>query len=213
VDLRHLAKAADPDDRYSFDPETEVLASFQPPRDPDTQYRSEADRPGLEVVASYSPPSKGGRAWGSGVHAAVVEVDEETGFVGVRRYVVVHDCGTIVNPNLVDGQIIGGIAQGIGGALYERMAYGADGQLQNASFMDFLMPYATEIPPIELHHIETPSPNNPLGLKGVGEAGVVPVPSVIAAAIEDAVFRGQPQITEMPIDPPTLLGLIAGKEG
>jgi aerobic carbon-monoxide dehydrogenase large subunit len=208
VSLRHLAKAADPDDRYSFDPETDALATYQAPRDPDVEYRSEAERPGLEVVSSYSPSRANGRAWGSGIHAAVVEVDLETGFVRVVRYVAVHDCGVMVNPSLVEGQVIGGIAQGIAGALYERMVYGDDGQLENASFMDFLMPYATEIPRVELHHIETPSPNNPLGLKGVGEAGIIPAASVIAAAIEDAVFTGRLYIREMPIDPPTLLGLI-----
>jgi carbon-monoxide dehydrogenase large subunit len=208
VSLRHLAKAADPDDRYSFDPETDVLAAFQPPRSPEVEYRAEGERPGLEVVASYSPGATTGRAWGGGFHAAVVEVDRETGFVKILRYVAVHDCGTMVNPNLVEGQVIGGIAQGVAGALYERMAYRDDGQLENASFMDFLMPYATEIPRVELHHLESASPNNPLGLKGVGEAGTVPVPSVIAAAIEDAVLPGGARIREMPISPPELLALM-----
>jgi CO/xanthine dehydrogenase Mo-binding subunit len=114
----------------------------------------------------------------------------------------------MVNPNLVEGQVVGGIAQGLAGALYERMAYRDDGQLENASFMDFLMPYATEVPRVELHHIETASPNNPLGLKGVGEAGVVPVASVIAAAIEDAALPAGALIREMPLDPQTLLALM-----
>ena len=102
------------------------------------------------------------------MHAAVVEVDRECCAVRILRYVVVHDCGTIINPTIVEGQIYGGVAQGIGGALYERIAYDEDGQLQNASFMDFLMPYATEVPEPELHHTETPSPNNELGRQGGG---------------------------------------------
>jgi CO/xanthine dehydrogenase Mo-binding subunit len=116
----------------------------------------------------------------------------------------VHDCGRLINPMIVEGQIHGGVAQGIGGALYERMAYDADGQLVNASFMDFLMPYATEIPMIETAHLETPSPLNPLGIKGAGEAGVIPVSAVIASAIEDA--EGI-EIDRMPISPSDLFEL------
>ena len=90
------------------------------------------------------------------------------------RYCVVHDCGTLINPMIVEGQVHGGVAQGVGGALYERMVYDEAGQLVNASFMDFLMPYATEVPTVEVDHQETPSPLNPLGIKGAGEAGVIP---------------------------------------
>jgi CO/xanthine dehydrogenase Mo-binding subunit len=123
----------------------------------------------------------------------------------VLRYAVVHDCGRLINPRIVEGQIHGGVAQGIGGALYERMAYDDDGQLLNASFMDFLMPYVTEVPSaIEIDHLETPSPLNPLGIKGAGEAGVIPVAAVVAAAIEDA--EGFP-ISAMPISPSDLFEL------
>ncbi|HSK28128.1 MAG TPA: molybdopterin cofactor-binding domain-containing protein [Jiangellales bacterium] len=116
-------------------------------------------------------------------------------------YCVVHDCGTLVNPMIVQGQIHGGVAQGVGGALYERMAYDESGQLLNASYMDFLMPYATEVPHVETDHLETPSPLNPLGIKGAGEAGVIPGMAVIAAAVEDAEgFR----ISRMPISPSEL---------
>jgi aerobic carbon-monoxide dehydrogenase large subunit len=125
--------------------------------------------------------------------------------VRILRYVVVHDCGTIINPTIVDGQVYGGVAQGIGGALYERIAYDEDGQLLNASFMDFLMPYATEVPEPELHHTETPSPNNELGVKGVGEAGTIPVAGAIANAISDAL--GTP-IDRMPISPSQLHALM-----
>jgi CO/xanthine dehydrogenase Mo-binding subunit len=108
----------------------------------------------------------------------------------------------------VDGQIHGGVAQGIGGALYERMAYDHDGQLRNASFMDFLMPYATEIPHVRTDHHETPSPLNPLGIKGAGEAGVIPGAAVIAAAISDATGM---QITRMPLGPDELFALLHGE--
>jgi aerobic carbon-monoxide dehydrogenase large subunit len=116
----------------------------------------------------------------------------------------VHDCGRVINPMVVEGQIHGGLAQGIGGAFYERIAYDEDGQIQNASFMDFLIPYATEVPQAELHHTETPSPNNDLGVKGVGEAGVIPVSATIANAVSDAL--GKP-IDRMPLSPLDLFEL------
>ncbi len=127
--------------------------------------------PGLESTA-YFGPDRGSTA--SGVHAMIVEVDVETAMVEVKRYVVVHDCGRIINPLLVDGQIHGGVAHGIGNAFYEQLVYDEQGQLLNASFMDYLLPTATDVPPIETAHRETPSPFNPIGLKGVGEAGCIP---------------------------------------
>ena len=120
------------------------------------------------------------------MHAVVVETDPETAEIRILRYCVVHDCGRLINPMIVEGQIHGGVAQGVGGALYERMVYDEDGQLLNAWFMDFLMPYASEVPKIETDHLETPSPLNPLGIKGAGEAGIIPGSAVLAAAIEDA---------------------------
>jgi aerobic carbon-monoxide dehydrogenase large subunit len=118
---------------------------------------------------------------------------------------VVHDCGRLINPRIVEGQIHGGVAQGVAGALYERIAYDETGQLQNASFMDFLMPYVSEVPDrIEIDHLETPSPLNPLGVKGAGEAGVIPGAALFASAIEDA--EGIP-ITSMPISPSDLFSL------
>ena len=126
-------------------------------------------------------------AFANGVHAATVEVDPGTGGVRILRYVLVHDCGVIVNPQIVEGQVVGGLAQGIGGALLERMVFDPDsGQPQTTSFMDFRMPTVDDIPEIRLGHTETPSPLNPLGVKGTGEAGVIPVSAVIAEAIEDA---------------------------
>ena len=125
--------------------------------------------------------------------------------VTIRKYASVDDVGTIVNPLLVEGQIHGGVAQGVGGALYERMAYDESGQLLNASFMDFLMPYVTEVPDgIDIDHLETPSPLNPLGIKGAGEAGVIPGMAVFAAAIEDA--EGF-VVRRMPISPSELFEL------
>jgi len=131
-----------------------------------------------------------------------VEVDPETSAVEILTYAVVHDCGRLINPLIVEGQVHGGVGQGVGGALYERMAYDEHGQLLNASFMDFLMPYATEVPAtIDIDHLETPSPLNPLGIKGAGEAGVIPSAAVFASAIEDAVGV---TIDAMPISPSQL---------
>ncbi len=123
------------------------------------------DEPGLEGRDYYSPVRS---TFAAGAHAAIVEVDPDTAEIAILRYAVVHDCGRLINPMVVEGQIHGGVAQGVGGALYERMVYDESGQLLNASFMDFLMPYATEIPRIETDHLETPSPLNPLGIKGAG---------------------------------------------
>jgi carbon-monoxide dehydrogenase large subunit len=163
--------------------------------------------PGLEAVGYYAPPHS---TFASGCHAAIVEVDVATGGVTVVRYVVQHDCGTVVNPTIVEGQIRGGVAQGVGGALYERIVYDASGQPLTTTFMDFLIPTALEVPAIEIGHIETPSPLNPLGVKGVGEAGAIPVPAVIAEAIDDALAPLGVRIREMPLDPDRLLALIRG---
>ena len=111
------------------------------------------------------------------------ETDPVTAEITILRYCVIHDCGMMINPMIVEGQVHGGVAQGVGGALYERMVYDESGQLLNASFMDFLMPYATEVPHVETDHLETPSPLNPLGIKGAGEAGCIPVTAVIASTL------------------------------
>ena len=153
------------------------------------------EEPGLEGRDFYSPTQA---TFANGMHAAIVETDPVTAEITILRYCVIHDCGTMINPMIVEGQVHGGVAQGVGGALYERMVYDESGQLLNASFMDFLMPYASEVPHIEADHLETPSPLNPLGIKGAGEAGCIPVSAVIASAIEDA--EGFP-ITSMPISP------------
>jgi carbon-monoxide dehydrogenase large subunit len=161
--------------------------------------------PGLESTA-YFGPDRGSTA--SGVHAMIVEVDPETATVEIKRYLVVHDCGTIINPMLVDGQIHGGAAHGIGNAFYEQLIYDEQGQLLNASFMDYLLPTATDVPPIETAHRETPSPYNPVGLKGVGEAGCIPTGAVFAQAVEDALAGSGVEITEIPLSPNRLFELI-----
>src|SRR2546427_4537603 len=180
--------------RYAFGGGTEAATQFAPKsrQGPPLQ---DGEQPGLEATGYYSPP---GSTWASGCHAAYVRVDPQTFRLEILKYVVVHDCGRVINPLVLQGQIEGGVAQGIGGAFYERLAYDEDGQLRNASFMEFLIPYATEIPPIEIDHIETPSPLNPLGVKGAGEAGVIPVGAVIGSAIEDAL---RVPLTEMPPSP------------
>src|SRR5688572_11274709 len=161
--------------------------------------------PGLESTA-YFGPDRGSTA--SGVHAMIVEVDPETAAVEIMRYLVVHDCGTIINPMLVEGQIHGGAAHGIGNAFYEQLIYDEQGQLLNASFMDYLLPTATDVPPIETAHRETPSPYNPVGLKGVGEAGCIPTGAVFAQAVEDALAGSGIEITEIPLSPNRLFELI-----
>jgi carbon-monoxide dehydrogenase large subunit len=163
--------------------------------------------PGLESTA-YFGPDRGSTA--SGVHAMIVEVDPETAIVQVKRYVVVHDCGTIINPLLVEGQIHGGVAHGIGNAFYEELVYDEQGQLLNASFMDYLLPTATDVPPIETAHRETPSPFNPMGLKGVGEAGCIPTGAVFAQAVEDA-LGGTIEIRTIPLSPNALFALMNTK--
>ena len=184
--------------RYAFDEASKAATQFSV-GERDALPVAEGEEPGLEGKDFYSPVHA---TFASGMHAAIVETDPATAEIRILRYAVVHDCGHLINPMVVEGQIHGGVAQGIGGALYERMAYDEGGQLLNASFMDFLMPYVTEIPDgIEIDHLETPSPLNPLGIKGAGEAGVIPVSAVVAAAVEDA---ERIPIRAMPISPSDL---------
>lgn len=141
------------------------------------------EEPGLEATRYFCPP---GGTYASGCHAVVVEVDPATGEVRLLRYVAVHDCGTILNPTIVEGQVQGGVAAGIGNALYEEVLYGEDGQLLTGSLADYLLPGAAEIPRLIVDHTVTPSPANPLGVKGAGEGGTIPVPACINAAVDDA---------------------------
>jgi CO/xanthine dehydrogenase Mo-binding subunit len=201
IPLRTVAVLSNPL-RYAFDEAAKQATQFAGPGDDSKPPVAPGDAPGLEHRDYYSPIRS---TFASGAHAAIVEIDPTTWEIDIVKYAVVHDCGTIVNPMIVEGQVHGGVAQGVGGALYERMAYDGDGQLQNASFMDFLMPYASEVPDVVIDHQMTPSPLNPLGLKGAGEAGVIPGTAAIASAIEDAVGR---RIAAMPISPTELYDLV-----
>jgi carbon-monoxide dehydrogenase large subunit len=200
IDLGTVAVLSNPL-RYAFDEASKAATQFSV-GDPGKPPVAEDDEPGLEGRDFYSPQRS---TFASGMHAVIVETDPDTAEIRILKYAVVHDCGRLINPMIVEGQIHGGVAQGVGGALLERMAYDENGQLLNASFMDFLMPYVTEVPEhIDIDHLETPSPLNPLGIKGAGEAGVIPSAAVFASAIEDA--EGIP-ITAMPISPSELFAL------
>lgn len=161
--------------------------------------------PGLEAT-NYFGPEMGATA--SGVHAILLEVDPETFDVDVLKYVVVHDCGRIINPLILDGQIHGGVAQGLGNAFYEELVYDENGQLLNGSFMDFLLPTACEVPRIIVGHEETPSPLNPLGIKGAGEAGAIPTGALFAQAVEDALEIKGLEILDIPLNPCKLWELV-----
>jgi CO/xanthine dehydrogenase Mo-binding subunit len=165
--------------------------------------------PGLEATAYFGPKS-GATAFG--VHAMIIEVDPETLMIEIKRYVVVEDCGTVLNPLILDGQVHGGVAMGIGNAYYEQLIFDENAQLLNASFADYLIPTACEIPRMEVAHQETPSPLNPLGTKGAGEAGTIPVPALFAQAIENAFSDTGLEILEMPLSPNRLFELLYNKE-
>ena len=161
--------------------------------------------PGLEAT-NYFGPERGATA--SGIHAMIVEVDTETMQIDIQKYVVVHDCGHVINPLILDGQIHGGVAQGIGNAFYEQLVYDENGQLINGSFMDYLLPTALEVPRIESLHAETPSPLNPMGVKGAGEAGAIPVGPLFAQALEDALWDCGVEILEIPLSSSRLWELV-----
>ena len=167
--------------------------------------------PGLES-SNYFGPQYGATA--SGIHAMIVELDPETMALEIKRYVVVHDCGTVINPLILDGQIQGGVAQGIGNAFYEKLAFDETGQLLTGSFMDYLLPTALDVPTLEIDHITTESPLNPLGIKGAGEAGAIPTGPLFAQAIEDALGGNVEilEILEIPLSPARIWELVrAGK--
>ena len=161
--------------------------------------------PDFEATAYHHVPTV---TFASAVHVARVEVDVGTGHVTLLRYVVAHDCGKVINPLIVEGQVHGGVAQGVGGALYEEMVYDEQGQLLTGSLMDYLVPTAMEVPPLETVHLEFPSPRNPLGMKGLGEGGAISPPAAIANAIEDALEPFGVRITATPVSPARLLALL-----
>jgi CO/xanthine dehydrogenase Mo-binding subunit len=163
--------------------------------------------PGLESTRYFGPPSG---ATANGVHAMIVEVDPETLTLQILKYVVVHDCGTVINPLILAGQIHGGVAQGIGNAFFERLVFDDQGQLRNASLADYLLPSSLDVPRMELAHTVTASPLNPLGIKGAGEAGAIPVGPLFAQAIEDALDLAakHEKLCEIPLSPQRLWELI-----
>jgi carbon-monoxide dehydrogenase large subunit len=166
--------------------------------------------PDFEATVYHHQPTV---TYTSAVHVAVVDVDPETGAVKLLRYVVSHDCGTIINPAIVEGQIHGGVAQGVGGGLLEEMVYDDQGQLLSGSLMDYAIPKALDLPLIETVHLEYPSPRNPLGMKGIGEGGAISPPAAIANAVEDALAPFGVRATRTPLIPSAVRGLVAhGRE-
>jgi CO/xanthine dehydrogenase Mo-binding subunit len=166
--------------------------------------------PGLEST-KYFGPAYGATAFG--VHGMILEVDPETMMIKIHKYVTVEDCGTMLNPLVVEGQIHGGVSMGIGNAYYEKLHYDDNGQLLNASLADYLLIFSSEMPTkIEVYHENTPAPNNKLGTKGVGEAGAIPVPAAFAQALENALQEFDLEITETPLSPNRLYELLHEKE-
>jgi carbon-monoxide dehydrogenase large subunit len=167
----------------------------------DTARLPDGMEPTLEATRTYKARPV---TWSNACHACTVEVDRVTGLVRILRYVVSEDCGTMINPKIVDGQIAGGVVQGIGGVLLEHMVYDDDGNPLSTTFMDYLLPTAAEIPDIEIHHIETPAPN-PGGHKGVGEGGAIGAPACVFNAVADALARLEIVITDQPLGPRQVL--------
>ncbi|MFE5571701.1 xanthine dehydrogenase family protein molybdopterin-binding subunit [Amycolatopsis japonica] len=165
----------------------------------------EDETPTLEEREVYDPVNV---ATSFGCTAVLAEVDKETGVVTLLDYLIAHDCSTVINPTIVDGQLHGGAAQAIGGALYEELVYGTDGRMETTSFTGYLLPTATEIPPFSVAHMTTPAEHVPGGFKGMGEAGVIGGGAAIAHAVEDALRGHDVDITSLPITPPRLLAAL-----
>jgi carbon-monoxide dehydrogenase large subunit len=165
--------------------------------------------PGLEATRFFQPPDI---TYSSGAHVALVEVDPASGQVTLVGYWICHDSGRLINPMIVEGQIEGAVALGIGSALLEEVRYDGAGQLLSGSLMDYALPRCGDVPPIRIEHMETPSPLNPLGAKGAGECGALPVPAVLASAIEDALAGRAIVVRQMPLTPGTL-GRLIGAAG
>ena len=166
--------------------------------------------PDFEASAYHHVPTV---TYASAVHVAQVEVDASTGGVKLLRYVVAHDCGRVINPVIVEGQVHGGVAQGVGGALFEEMVYDETGQLLTGSLMDYAVPKADDLPPIETVHLEFPSPRNPLGVKGLGEGGAISPPAAIANAVEDALAPFGVRVTETPLTAARIVALLERAAG
>jgi carbon-monoxide dehydrogenase large subunit len=162
--------------------------------------------PGLEATSHFTPDQS---TYSNGTHVAEVEVDIETGEVKVLRYVVMHDCGHVINPMVVEGQVVGGVIHGIGNAFFEHMLFDAGAQPTSTTLADYLLPLATDSPNVEVLHMETPSPLNPLGLKGAGEGGTIPAIATLVSAVENALEPFGVRIAEAPITPQRIVALLA----
>jgi carbon-monoxide dehydrogenase large subunit len=165
---------------------------------------------GLEASAYFTPSQAG---YCGSCHVCILDVDPDSGEVQIVRYVVGHDCGNIINPLIVEGQILGGVAHGLSNALYEEAFHDKDGQALASSFLDYPLPSAREMPRIEMFHMTSPSPVNPLGVKGAGEAGTLPVPAAVANAVEDALRSFGVRVNRMPLNPARISDLIHGQDG
>ncbi|HUZ74102.1 MAG TPA: xanthine dehydrogenase family protein molybdopterin-binding subunit [Stellaceae bacterium] len=165
--------------------------------------------PGVEATSYFTPDQS---TYSNGSHVAEVEVDVETGQVTVLRYTVMHDCGAVINPMVVAGQVVGGIAHGIGNAFFERMLYDGEAQPVTTNFGEYLLPTATDMPPVALHHMETPTPLNPLGIKGAGETGTISSIAALLGAVENALAPFGVRIAEAPITPPRIVALLRERQ-
>ena len=166
--------------------------------------------PGLENTAYFQPDQS---TYSNGTHVAEVEVDIATGGVKILRYTVLHDCGAVINPMVVEGQVVGGIAHGIGNALFERLHHDGGAQPQTTNFGEYLLPAATDMPPIAILHSETASPLNPLGVKGAGEGGTIAAIAAIIGALENALAPFGIRINEAPISPARIVELVNAARG
>ena len=210
VSLAAVATATNPL-RYAFNEAAKAATQFAPASKHDGPALDEGQAPGLEATDYFSPSCA---TWAYGVHAAIIEVDELTCTAKILKYVLIHDCGNMINPTIVEGQVMGGLAQGIAGTLFEKVEFDEDGNISNANFVDFLVPYATEIPPVEIYHLETASPLNPLGVKGVGEAGCIAVGATIASGLADALQDfNKPKFHSIPITPSMIYEVMRNSSG
>jgi carbon-monoxide dehydrogenase large subunit len=162
--------------------------------------------PGLDAAVDFQPSTL---TYTNGAHVVEAEVDPDTGAVRLTRYVVVHDCGRMINPMMVEGQVYGGVVHGIGATLLEWMRYDDQGQPTSVTYADYLLPTCDVVPRIEIHHMESPTPLNPLGVKGAAESGTIGAPAAIVSAIEDALRPLQIRIRDLPVTPAKLLALVA----
>ena len=158
----------------------------------------------MTSTRSYDPPE----SYNNSTFGAIVEVDIETGIIDLQRFAAVEDCGTMLNPNVVEGQVAGGAAQGIGMALYEEVCYDEEGQLQTGSLVEFLYPSMMEVPDIEAEHIETPSPVTAAGVKGLGEGGLLTTPAAVVNAAADALAPLGVALDRLPLNPDYVLSRI-----